>query len=419
MRHGMSVREVVRCGIAGWVGLLLCWTASAAHAAGPDVTVLELTETTNHGVANGIRGYSVGTTSCNIGDAPLNWCSFGGGCAAGANSNDHPAIAQNLYRLKNGRMDQIGASWLKHGFLSLNIDAPGCRTGTCTQPPAGGAQLGVGCTDPYGSDLNGDRPLGRKSDVNATTGDFPNPDGTGSQSFVWNQRIAVAETDLSAALNPGASYYVEGQYVAPDDAEAGNGLNNASNRLVDVTAGNYNLDPTGTTSPRQAAIERWPLLDSEVELVNVDVPSVPVERFHVARRVSVVTPGALWHYEYAIHNMNSDRAADRFSVQFSGATAVSGIGFHDVDSHSGEPYDTADWPGTTTANSVAWAAPAFPSAPQNANALRWATMYNFWFDADRPPAHIDSHGLRLFKAGAPAQVDFVIAVPLFADGFED
>lgn len=391
----------------------------AAGTIGPDVTVFSLSDTTNYGTAGGIRGYSIGTRSCNIGDAPLNWCDNNGGCGAGTTSHDHPVIAQNVYRLKDGRLDQIGASWLKHGFVSTNSDTPGCLTGVCDDPPLGGNQLGVGCTDPYGSSLNGSRPLGRKSEVNPTTGAYPfPPGGGGSTASIWNQRAAVAEADLSAALNPGARYFIEGQYIAPDDALAGNGLNNASYREVTVEAGTFNLQMLTSTVREKTAIEGWPVLDPTVELFNVDVPSVPVERFRVARKVTEVTPGELWHYEYAVHNMNSARSADRLSIQFFGNTAITNIGFHDVNAHSNEPYDPTDWVSATTANSIVWEAALFVPE-QNANALRWATMYNFWFDADRAPESISAHLLRLFETGTPAELEFLTGTSLlFADGFE-
>ena len=42
----------------------------------------------------------------------------------------------------------------------------------------------------------------------------------------------------------------------------------------------------------------------------------------------------------------------------------------------------------------------------NANALRWATMYNFWFDADAAPATAQ-HAIDLFKPIVPAVADFL------------
>jgi hypothetical protein len=273
-------------------------------------------------------------------------------------------------------------------------------------PPLDGNQLGVGCTDPYGSSLNGSRPMGRKSEVNATTGVYPMPPGGGgSTATVWNQRAAVAEADLDAALNPKARYFIEGQYIAPDDAQSGNGLNNASYREVSVAAGTFNLSMVGNTVREKSAIEVWPVVDPAVELVNVDVPSVPVERFHVARKVTNPSAG-VWHYEYAVHNLNSDRAADRLAIRFFGATTFENIGFHDVNAHSNEPYDTTDWSNTVTADELSWDSPSFSPA-SNANAIRWATMYNFWFDADRPPSEIQTHVLGLFETGTPEELEFL------------
>jgi hypothetical protein len=411
-----------------WFGVVLSLFVSTAvmlgsssvqAATGPDVTVFNLSDTSNYGTNGGIRGYAVGTVSCNIGDQPLNWCNNVGGCGLGTTGNDHPVIAQNMYRLKNGRFDQVGASWLKHGFTSTNSFNTECGA-TCTAPPLGGDQLGVGCTDPYGSGLNGARPLGRKSEVNATTGAYPFPfGGGGSSSFFWNQRLAVAEADMIAAQNPSARYFVEGHYIAPDDAGWGNGLNNASYREVSVAATTFNLTFIGTTQRRKSAIEAWQVIDPTVEIFNVDTPTTPVQRFHVARKVTEVTPGVLWHYEYAVHNMNSDRSTDRLTVQFFGSTTFTNAGFHDVDAHSGEPFDTADWPSTTTSDSIYWQAPAF-ATPQNANAIRWGTMYNFWFDSTRPPSEIALSELQLFTAGSPSTLQFdVNEVPvLFGNGYE-
>ena len=98
-----------------------------------------------------------------------------------------------MYRYLNGTFQQIGMSWLKHGFASTN--SPGC--GTCQQPPQGGGALGIGCTDAYGSGLNGSQGnLGPRSEVNASTGAYPWPHSspTGDQTII----AAVAETLLAA-----------------------------------------------------------------------------------------------------------------------------------------------------------------------------------------------------------------------------
>src|SRR5690606_25989813 len=157
-------------------------------------TVYSLSDIGNYttgGPVNGMRAYSVGTTSCNIGDEPLNWCDNTGG-RGNLEGNQHPVIAQNIYRLKDGRFEQIGMSWLKHGFLSTNSFANDCRGAsnqTCQSPPLGGNQLGVGCTDPYGSGLNGSRPLGMRSEVDPTTGYFPFPETVIPTTTALDQRM--------------------------------------------------------------------------------------------------------------------------------------------------------------------------------------------------------------------------------------
>jgi hypothetical protein len=395
-------------------------SSQAGAAVGPDVTVFAFTDIGSYGSANGFAAYAVGTRSCNRGDTPLNWCDQASGCAPGATTKDHPVIAQNLYRLKNGRFEQIGMSWLKHGFTSTNSTTAGCAgfSGqSCTGPPAGGNQLGVGCTDPYTSSLNGNRPLGRRSEVNATTGVFPFPYSSPGASAVYDQRIKVATTDLDAATNAGATYFAEGQYIANDDASFGNSFNNASYRRVTVGASpNYTLTMTGTFFEQFPAIFAWPAQDTGVTLVNADVPGTIVERYHVARKVTDLG-GGVWHYEYAVHNQNSDRAARAFSVEFPVATGFTNVGFKGIVHHSGEPYATDDWTSSSTPNTLTWSTDTF-ATNANAHALRFATTFNFWFDADQPPSDAILNSLGLFKPGDPTSIDVAVVNNLFKDNFE-
>jgi len=401
-------------------GALVAVRGVEAGTVGPDVTVHTLTGPGNYPAAGGFEAYSLGTVSCNQGDTPLNWCdNLPNGCPTqGTSPDQHPVIAQNLYRFKDGRFEQIGMSWLKHGFTALAISDPDCGNGTC-QNPGTGNLLGVGCTDPYSSSLNGDTPLGRRSEVDATTGVFPFPYTSVGTADSTSQRIRVAVTDVDPAFNVGALYWLEGQYIAADDAAAGNALNNASYRQTFVNADTFALGFSGAapTVRELPGIAAWQAADAEVDLVAVDVPgSSPVERFHVARRVTDLGGGD-WHYEYAIHNLNSDRSAISFTVDFPGAATIGNAGFHDVDHHSGEPYDTADWTvDLTTPGQVTWSGVEFATDP-DANALRWATMFSFWFDATAGPSGV-FHTLELFKPGSPAAVEFYVTREIFNDGFE-
>jgi hypothetical protein len=64
---------------------------------------------------------------------------------------------------------------------------------------------------------------------------------------------------------------------------------------------------------------------------------------------------------------------------------------------------------------ISWSTDTFATDP-NANALRFATMFNFWFDADSPSP--TSHALTFFKPGSPAAVAFWYESEIFVDGFE-
>ena len=304
------------------------------------MTVIYIGDTQNYGASGGIRGYAIGTTSCNIGTTPVNWCdNLPSGCS-GLTAAQHPVIAQNMYRLLDGRFEQIGMSWLKHGFVSTNSTDPSCLVGhSCASPPRGGNELGVGCTDTYGAGLNGSRPMGMRSEVNSTTGVFPFPETQVNPTLIYEQRIKVPEAELAL---PGASYWVEGQYIADNDAVVGNGFNNASYRSITVSPSTFNLSFAGSTIREKTAIQAWKTADPAVETFDEDFCSAPKERFEVARKVTVVD-GDTWHYEYVVRNLNSDHAAGAFSVDFPDGTPIANVGFNDIEHHSGEPYATTDW----------------------------------------------------------------------------
>jgi len=134
---------------------------SSLVAGFPDVIVGDIHDLAENGTQNGQSAYSFGTTSCNIGNANLSWV---------ASTPDHPVIGSNLYRLKDGRFEMLGMSWLKHGFTALT----GSVCNTCTG--SGGNHLSPGCSDPYSAWLNGfQSDLAARSEVNAYTGFFPYP----------------------------------------------------------------------------------------------------------------------------------------------------------------------------------------------------------------------------------------------------
>jgi len=402
------------------LGAVLCAAAVAlATSVGPDVTVFNITDVANYttsGPEGGFRGYALGTDSCNVGDQPVWWCDSS---TAFCTEEQHPVIAQNLYRLEAGRFEQIGMSWLKHGFFSLNSPNAACNPARpCGGAPHGGAQLGIGCTDVYGGGLNGSTPLGMRSEVNATTGQFPFPYTPVGTSAEPDQRVKVLDADVDIAAHPTALYWAETQYVAADDAAANNGLNNASYRSVSVgSAPSRFISVTGSTVREKTALHAWKATDPAVEISNADFTSdasTIVERFEGGLRATDLG-GGLWHYEAAIRNMNSKRAARGYTMTFPPGTTLSNPGAHVISHHSGEPYTAEDWDVDVSGSVVTWSTDTF-AINANANALRWGTTFTFRIDADHPPENRPTHMLTLFEPGTPNQVPIFSA--LFSDGFE-
>lgn len=366
------------------------WTKST----GPDVIVGNLLDAQLWGTSGGIAAFSIGTVACNAGDQTVSWL---------GQSNQHPVVSQALYRLSEERLEQVGMSWLKHGFIAGAENA--CGLGC--QNPGTFSLLGIGCSDPYDAILNGQqRALGPRSELNAATGAFTYPFPTLNQTGdVLYKRLQARVVDVDPAANPGARYFAEGHYLTADDALAGNDDNNASYREISFGPA---LAPTllGATQQSKSAIEAWRDLDPGVVLVNADVPGDG--RFKLATKV-IDQGGGTWRYEYALNNMSSHRSARSFAVPIAPGAVVTNLGFHDVDYHSGEPYDGTDWAPAVSDDAVTWETDPEAVEP-NANALRFATTYNFWFEADQPPATVGIT-VGLFRAGSPAAITVLAPGP--------
>ena len=274
----------------------------------------------SYGSGDGIRAYAFGTTSCNWGDEEATW---------GSNGNEsYPVIAQNCYRLADGRFEQIGTAWLKHSFCA--VSEPGC--GSCQSTPCD--TLGIGCADTYWAGLNADATAPR-SEINAFTGVYNYPFSISPTGDSWSRgRLLLAEDDISDANNPGAMYFIEGQYVCSDEAAYSNQWNNCSWRQVDFSSFT-NPSAVNQTQVAEPAIFAWKEHDPEVDLQEIQVPNDG--QLHIGARAYDNGNGT-WDYEYAVHNMNSHRSVREFSINVGGAI-LTNVGFNDIDYHSGEIID--------------------------------------------------------------------------------
>jgi hypothetical protein len=230
--------------------------------------------------------------------------------------------------------------------------------------------------------------------------------------------MQIAQSDMEPASFPGSLFFVEGVFVGTGDATAANWLNNATYQRATFNSFQLAL-VAGTANPMIPAIHAWRdhgngpnTPDLSVQILDVTVPSEG--RFIVGAKARDNGNGT-WTYDYAVYNLNSDRSGGSFSVPVPSNATISNVGFHDVDYHSGEPYSNADWTATAIAGSgnVTWSSPQTFAENPNSNALRWGTMYNFWFTADVAPAKDPgvTATLGLFKPHTPQSVSVTVPGP--------
>lgn len=360
-------------------------TRAEAQNPGPDVIVGDVTGPSNYGSGGGSTfAYALGTTSCNLGTQVLVWI---------ANTPQHPVISQNVFRIKNDRFEHIGQAWLKHGFTALQGSV--CST-SCVPNPNGNA-LGLNCSDPYSSGLNGQQGgLGPKFEVNAATGTFPYPFTSPSIPGTIGRRLQLAAADIDPSLNTGAVYIGEGHYIHPDDAAVGNDNNNASYRRVQFAAGTLSMSFVGTTQRTKPGVVAWQDIDPTVQITNIDIPN---DGRMILAQKNVNLGGGLTRYEFALHNLSSDRCAAGFTVNLNAGSPPTNLYFHDVPYHSGEPFDGTDWFAHAYSSSVEFRCPQTFAQNPNANALRWGTTYTFSFVSASATTGVR---VDLFKPGSPS-----------------
>lgn len=388
---------------------------------GPDVIVGDLPSVEQFGTTVGTQiGLAVGTTSCNNGTVPVDWF--------GLPDTDHPAIPQNLYRL-SGKFDlttfeQIGQSWVKHGFFALEDDECGfgCNTSGCST----GGQLCPGCSDTYEAGLNAFQDgLGSRAWVNPFTGNFPSnaADHTGHTHSDTTHRVLVEANDLNTIFQDFSSFYAEAQYISPHEyawcqAHPGecNMYNNVSYRQFSVSGTtSFTFTPVGSTVRMAPAITAW----SGATIIAIEpAPGVDGRAYLAYRVAQPPSPPGVWQYEYAIYNQNLDRSIQSFSVPLGCGITLLGSGFHAPPNHPGiandgtlgdAGYSNAPWTLAQTVDAITWSTETF-AQNQNANAIRWGTLYNFRFISNRPPQAANAT-IGFFKTGTQTTVAIQAPAP--------
>lgn len=373
-------------------------------APGPDMTFCQLYGLQQYGRLGDIVGLALATTSWNIGGRDLIWMQ----------NPDvrHPMIVWNVYRLKNDRFEHIGMSHVKHGFFALGDTQ--CGGGSCTYEPGHGTGdwLGQNCTDTYSSGLNaGQSGLGPRYEINPWTGGYTYAGSHLSSGHSHNaiqHRCQIRDADLVPAQNPGATYYAEGQYITIDDINPANSIAWKTVTVSGAAGGtfSFNMSGAGALPNSGPAINAW-----SGATQTVIAQQVPVVRFTSpdGRCILASKPtdlgGGMWHYEYALYNLDMQRKAGSFHIPIPSGATVSNIGFSAVQSHD-EPYSNTPWTSVVDITGVTWSTVNNP--------IRWGMLYNFRFDADAPPGDVTAT-VGLYEPGSPTSITGITPGPFLSN----
>jgi hypothetical protein len=327
-------------------------------------------------------GVSFQNDLCNPGSIDLEW--------RAPMLPDHPKFSFLVSKLDSGRIVQISDwSYNKHAFLSLNNT--GTCGGTCIQPPAGGQQMGVHCTDAYANSNNGDRfYLAPPSELNPWLGTWnpvgsyfdhgdPNVGGAAASDGVRSlssaqvsafdvvkNRVTIKEVDLQNIVSGNMFFQIQ---VVHEGEPASNRANNIMSRPFSLSwSGTAWSTVTLGSATQGTVLTRW-----AGATLNTAGNGNDDGRFTIANKVTGPVNG-MWHYEYAVINVDNNRAGAGFHIPVCGGAVVQNIGFRDIDQN---PLN--DWTSSYTGSEVRWL--AAPGNPHN-----WNTLYNFWFDSDIGPA---------------------------------
>ncbi|MEO6593816.1 MAG: hypothetical protein ABIP94_03590, partial [Planctomycetota bacterium] len=374
---------------------------------GMDAQLYDITDIAYYGrqgaaYPNGEAGFMVGHSHCNSGSVNIPWASTAGGLMI----DTYPKIAFLLARESGGRMVQISnKGHAKHSPTPYNFSSGPCAP--CTS--AGGPFFYVGCSDTYGSGTNASQyALGPTDEIDPWLGSW-NPVGSyfdrgdptvggaaamdGVRSLTSGMisafgpvknRIVVRESELLA----GASYFSEVHLVIKGEPVANRG-NNLSSRPVSITGtgSSWNVGTTGA-STFGSVLTRWSGASTDISGNGNDDG-----RFLVA--VKVTGPvGGVWHYEYAVQNLDNTRGGASLRIPVDAAATVTNAGFRDIDAN---PLN--DWAYARTATEISFTASA-------TNPLDWNTFYNCWFDCSVAPSYgfVDIDEARIGPGNLSVQV---------------
>jgi hypothetical protein len=363
-------------------------SAQSNAVPGMDAQVYDVTDIAAYGrrgpaYPNGEAGFVLGHSYCNSGSVNIPWVATSGSIMV----DTYPKIAFLLARESGGRMVQIsGKSYLKHSTAVYNFSS-----GPCAPCNAGGGQfMFVGCSDTYSSGINSNRIYNAPTtEIDPWLGTWnsqgsyfdrgdPSVGGAAATDRVKSltssmvsafdpikNRLEVRDGELAV---PGATFWSQVQLVIQGEPVA-NRHNNAQCRPVSFSwsGSAWNTGTTGA-STRGSVLTQWSGASTALGGNGNDDG-----RFLVA--VKVTGPvGGVWHYEYAVHNLDNARGGATLRLPVAASAQVTNAGFRDLDTDAQN-----DWVFARTPGQITFTGPA-------ANPLDWNTLYNFWFDCTIGPS---------------------------------
>lgn len=370
--------------------LLAASTLAQSNAVqGTDVNLYEIYGSTVHGrrgpsYPGGEVGVTFGHGFCNAGTVHVPWQTT----SPGATMVDvHFKIAFMVARESNGRMVQVSTSetGVKHSRTTYNLGSSLCGT----MIPGPSSTFYIGAYDAYNASYwNADRyNLGPSDEVNPWLGSW-DPVGSyfdrgdpavgggaandGRQSLTSSQtgafdevknRVVIPEAELS---QPG-TFFAQVHLTCEGEPVANRGNNLRSERM------SYNWNGSSWSSSNQGNEVAGSVLN-QWQGANVSLGGNGNDDGRFAVGVVVTGPtNGIYHYEYAVHNVDNHRGGASFRLPLPPGANVTNAGFRDIDTNA-----LNEWNISQNASEIAWTAAAN-------NPLNWNSIYNFWFDCDAAP----------------------------------
>jgi hypothetical protein len=368
-----------------------------------DVALINIGVVAGQGIQAGTGKLKIAPSATlkNVGEADVPWfAQFSQNSLYQHQPRDqHPFLVWNIYRLMDGRIEQLAASGVKHAFLTINVNCDlNCGSSNVLWP---------GCEDTYSTGNNdtstyqGPRPeIMASQGLWDNCGSFFDPGCTGSQtqnSGNWLNRLLVdpAELDYGPA---GAQYFLDSWYVIQYDIDIWNTMGYHSITPNQGGSGGYTFNPLGpfTLGP---PLDEWvpenntdPMADHQLIVVDSQTSELPypnnMPQGHLRVLVRVEErPEGDYLYRYAVMNFDLDRGINAFRIP------VVGVDLSEI--WMGGPPDVleAPWSNSVDNGKLVFTAP-------DGEILPWFTLYNFEFVTNSPPVEST---LELNMAGGSAE----------------